>query len=97
MDEYEDAIIQLYQRVDPDLTYPMEDRIRQFIIGLRNEIREQVEIACPITMEEAINKARVVEATYSKNSSLSTYSLHCITARNRKLVDIKAILTQLTQ
>ena len=62
VDEYEDAIIQLYQRVDPNLKYPMEDRSRQFIIGLRDEIREQVEIACPNTMEEAINKVRAVEA-----------------------------------
>ena len=80
VDEYEDAIIQLYQRIDPDLAYPMEDRTRQFIIGLRDEIREQVEIACPDTMEEAINKARAVEAAYSKNSTLSAYSLrrtHC--------------------
>ena len=97
VDEYEDAVIQLYQRVDPDFTYPMEDRIRQFIIGLRDEIREQVEIACPTTMEEAINKARAVEAAYSKNSSLSAYSLHCTTAGNRELADIKTILTQLTQ
>src|SRR5271168_2672758 len=27
----------------------MEDRIKQFIIGLRDEIREQVKIACPTT------------------------------------------------
>jgi hypothetical protein len=97
VDEYEDAIIQLYQRVDPDFVYPMEDRTRQFIIGLRDEIREQVEIACPTTMEEAINKARAVEAAYSKNSSLSAYSLRRTTAGNEELADIKATLIQLTQ
>ena len=97
VDEYEDAIIQLYQRVDPNLRYPMEDRTRQFIIGLRDEIREQVEIACPNTMEEAINKARAVEAAYSKNSTLSSYSLCHTTQGNEELSDIKAVLTQLTQ
>ena len=48
-------------------------------------------------MEKVINKAQAVEAAYSKNSTLSSYSLRHTTQGNKELSDIKAVLTQLTQ
>ena len=93
MDEYEDAIIRLYQRADPDLTYSMEDRTRQFTIGLRDKIRKQVEIFCSNTIEEAVNRACAIEVVFSKNVLLSSYSTHCTGSRNENLSGIKAALT----
>jgi len=98
VDEYWNAIVELYQRVDPDRHYPMEDRMQQFVNGLRDELREPVEISIPHNIEEALNRARAVESTFSKNAPLSAYSM----TRTNKVVDnelqdIKAVLTQLTQ
>src|SRR3954470_23574062 len=99
VDEYYDAIIKLYQRVDPMNAYPREDKLRQFINGLRDELREPVEISCPIDLEDALNRAYAAESAYSKNSSLSTYSLrrNYLSQDNDELKDIKTAITQLSQ
>ena len=98
MDEYLDAIQRLYQKVDPTNLYPAEDKMRQFIDGLRDEIREPVEISCPINTDEALNKARAAEATFSRNAPLSLYSTCCnyLSQNNNEIQDIKQVLTQLT-
>ena len=85
-------MIQLYKSVDPKNEYSIEDRTRQFIIGLRDEIREQVKIACPTTLRKTINKAQAVKAAYSKNNTLSAYFFCCTTKGNKKLADIKTAL-----
>ena len=53
----------------------MEDKIRQFIDGLREEIREPVEISCPTTIGQALIKAKAAEAAFSRGVPLSSYSL----------------------
>jgi hypothetical protein len=98
VDKYLDAIQRLYQKVDPTNRYPAEDKVRQFIDGLRDEIREPVEISCPINMDEALNKARAAEATFSRNAPLSLYSTrrNYLSQNNNEIQDIKQVLTQLT-
>jgi hypothetical protein len=89
----------LYLRVDPDSIYPGEDRMRQFINGLRDELREPVEMALPNDMDEAVNRALAAESAFSKNSTLSGYSLrrNYMGAEDNELKDIKAALTQLSE
>ena len=57
VNEYWDAIMALYYRVDPNGEYLAEDKLQQFVSGLRNEIREPVEISIPANIEEALNRA----------------------------------------
>ena len=98
VDEYWDAVMGLYQRVDPNRNYPAEDRMQQFISGLRDEIREPVEISIPTTMDEALNRARAVESTFSRNAPLNAYSRNQSNRIvNNELQDIRAVLTQLSQ
>ena len=99
VDEYLDAIIRLYNKVDPDNRYPAEDALRQFINGLRDELREPVEISCPANLEEAVNRARAAEATFSRNAPLSSYSMKCnyLGQTTDEMKDIKEALNQLTQ
>jgi Retrotransposon gag protein/Zinc knuckle len=99
VDEYLDAITRLYNKVDPNRNYPDEDQLRQFINGLRDEIREPVEISCPANIEEAINRARAAEATFSRNAPLSSYSLrrNYLGQNTDEMKDIKEALNQLTQ
>lgn len=98
VDEYWDAITALYYRVDPNDNYPVEDKLQQFVGGLRNEIRGPVEISIPADIEEALNRARAVESTLSRHAPLSAYSmLSSSTTTNHELQDIRLALTQLTQ
>lgn len=98
VDEYVEALLNLYKKVDPTHAYPAEDHLQQFINGLRDEIREPVEIAMPTDLDSAIERAIIVESTFSRNAPLSAYSLHhTSTMRNNELKDIKSVLTQLTQ
>ena len=99
VDEYLDAIIRLYNKVDPDNRYPAEDALRQFINGLRDELREPVEISCPANLEEAVNRARAAEATFSRNAPLSSYSMkrNYLGQTTDEMKDIKEALNQLTQ
>ena len=98
MDEYLDAITRLYNKVDPNHNYPDEDQLCQFINGLRDEIREPVEISCPANIEETINRTHATEATFSRNAPLSSYSLqHNYLGQNTdEMKDIKEALNQLT-
>ena len=50
--------------------------MRQFIDGLHNELREHVEISCPTTIAQALIKAKVVEASFSRRVPLGSYSLN---------------------
>ena len=68
-------MMHLYKKVDPNNTYPVQDRLRQFIDGLREELREQVEISCPTTLNDALSKASAVEAAYSRHVPLGSYSI----------------------
>jgi len=98
VDEYWNDLYNLYLRVDPEEHYPAEDRLHQFLYGLRNEIREPVEIAGPVTIAEALQRARAVESTFSRNAPLSVYSLQRNqSSGNNDLQDIKSVLTQLSQ
>src|SRR5260364_254427 len=62
-------------RVDPENHYPEVDKIRQFVDGLRQEFQIPVQAENPITISQAVNKAKFIEVAYSKGSSLSAYSL----------------------
>ena len=72
--------------------------MQQFISGLRDEIRELVEMSTPVTMDEALDRARAVESTFSRNAPLSAYSRsQSNRIVNNELQDIRAVLTQLSQ
>lgn len=99
VDEYLDAVTQLYARVSTIGQYPEEDMMRQFINGLRDELREQVEIACPANMQEAVNKAHAVEAAYSGHKPLSAYSSqrNYLGQSTDEIKDIKETLSKLSE
>jgi hypothetical protein len=99
VDEYWDALFKLYERVDPRHIYPAEDRLQQFVNGLRNEIREPVEMSIPDDMDMALYRARAVESTFSRNAPLSAYSFQSNrpTQGTGELQELKAAIGQMAQ
>jgi hypothetical protein len=97
VDEYWDALFSLYERVDPRHIYPAEDRLQQFLNGLRNEIREPVEMSIPNDLEEALYRARAVESTFSRNAPLSAYSFYQPAQNTGELQEVKTAITSLAQ
>ena len=75
VNEYYDAIVHLYKKVDPDKAYPDADCMRQFIDRLRDELREPVEMSLPNNLQEAYTRATAAEAAFSRNMSLGAYSM----------------------
>ncbi|CAG8748809.1 14895_t:CDS:2 [Gigaspora margarita] len=75
VDEYYNELKRLYQKADPTERYPQIDRIRQFINRLKQELRELVEMEYPITIQQALKKAKVAEAAYYRGAHLSLYLL----------------------
>jgi hypothetical protein len=98
VDEYLDDLDNLYRKADPTNRYPAEDKLRQFIQGLRDELREPVELSCPDDIAAAIHKARTAEAYFSRNAPLSLYSMRrSNNSNNGELQEIKQVITQLSQ
>jgi dUTP pyrophosphatase len=75
VEKYLSALEDLWYKIDPNDVYPAEDKLSQFIEGLRDELRVQVEGDAPESIEEAIHKAKAVEKALSRGASLSAYSL----------------------
>ena len=75
VDAYVARLKEKWRRVDHTRAYPEEDRLNQFINGLRSEFIIQVRSAMPNTEEEAINIAKAIEVAYSGANDLSAYSL----------------------
>jgi len=75
IEEYVAAISELWKRIDPGNNRTELDRIHEFIEGLRPEFIVPVQSAMPITVEEAMEKARAVETAFSIGMELSAYSM----------------------
>ena len=73
VDKYLDDLDNLYCKADPTNRYPAENKLRQFIQGLRNELRKPVELSCPDNITTIIYKDRTTEAYYFRNVLLSLY------------------------
>jgi hypothetical protein len=76
VEEYFDDLEALYRKADPLNEYPEADKLRQFVGGLRPEIREPVEISAPRILEKALTRAKAAEAAFSRGVPLSSYSLN---------------------
>jgi Retrotransposon gag protein len=76
VDEYYSDLDALYRKADPNNELNDALRKRQFIRGLRRELREPVQMAMPTTLDQALQRARAAEAAYSQDIPLSAYSLN---------------------
>jgi hypothetical protein len=74
IDSYYAKLVNLWIRIDPTNSRLEEDRIHEFIKGLRPEFQMPVQIATPITVDQAVAKAKAVETTLSRGGNLSDYS-----------------------
>jgi hypothetical protein len=75
VEDYAADIESLYLKLDPDYNTPEDEKIEQFLQGLRPEFHTAIAAAVPRDLEEAVDRARAVEAVLSKDSTLSGYSL----------------------
>ena len=75
VEDYATDVESLYLKLDPDYNTPEDEKIEQFLQGLRPEFHTAIAAAAPRDLEEAIDRARAVEAVLSKDSTLSGYSL----------------------
>jgi len=75
VEDYAADVESLYLKLDPNYNTPEDEKIEQFLQGLRPEFLTAVAAAAPRDLEEAIDRARAVEAVLSKDSVLSGYSL----------------------
>jgi hypothetical protein len=76
VDEYHTDLDALYRKADPDYEISGQQRKRQFIRGLRRELREPVQIAIPKSLQQALERARAAEAAFSQDIPLGAYSLN---------------------
>ena len=97
VDEYVAALQELWQRVDPFTRYPEEDRLQQFLDGLRPEFIVPVASTLPTTTSDAIEKAKSIEAAFSGSAPLSAYSsLYNNTSNDRVLDQLERLTTKLS-
>ena len=75
VEEYAAAISELWKRIDPQGRRTELDRIHEFMEGLRTEFIVPVQSAMPITVDQAIEKAKAVETAFSIGMDLSAYSM----------------------
>ena len=76
VDEYYAELDSMFRKADPDYELSDTHRKRQFIRGLRRELREPVQMATPYVLQQALIKARAAEVAYSQDIPLSAYSLN---------------------
>jgi hypothetical protein len=83
--------------VDPFLRYPEEDRLQQFLDGLRPVFIVPVASTLPATTNDAIEKAKSIEAALSGSAPLSAYSsLYSNTSNDRVLDQLERLTTKLS-
>ena len=75
VEEYAAEMESLYLKLDPSHNTPEDEKIEQFLQGLRSEFQTAIAAAAPRDVEEAIDRARSIEAVLSKDTTLSGYSL----------------------
>jgi hypothetical protein len=75
VEEYAAEVESLYLKLDPKYNTPEDEKIEQFLQGLRPEFHTALAAAAPRDLEEAIDRARSVEAVLSRDTILSGYSL----------------------
>jgi hypothetical protein len=75
IESYTSKIYELWHRIDPQNRRTEEDKIQEYIEGLRPEFTIHVQGMMPTTVEQAIEKARSIEIALSMNMGLSDYSL----------------------
>ena len=61
--------------MDPNYNTSEDEKIEQFLQGLRPEFHTAIAAAAPRGLEEVIDQARAIKAILSKDSTLSGYSL----------------------
>ena len=65
----------LWKRIDPTNIRDELDRVSEFIEGLRAEFIVPVQSTMPTTVDEAVDKACVIEIVFLIGMELSAYSL----------------------
>ncbi|CAG8804905.1 12441_t:CDS:10, partial [Gigaspora margarita] len=95
VDEYYDELERLYHKADPTKRYPQVDHICQFVDGLRQELKEPVEI-------ESLKKTKTAKAAYFKGGPLSSYSLKRSylsqkNPNNKELNELKKAISEMAQ
>ena len=73
--EYAADVESLYLKLDPKYNTPEDEKIEQFLQGLWPEFHTALAAAALHDLEEAIDRARSVEAVLSRDTTLSEYSL----------------------
>ena len=75
VEEYAAEVESLYLKLDPNYNTPEDEKIEQFLQGLRPEFHTALAAAAPRDLEEAVDRARSIEAVLSRDTTLSGYSL----------------------
>jgi hypothetical protein len=69
VEDYAADIESLYLKLDPDYNTPEDEKIEQFLQGLRPEFHTAIATAASRDLEEAVDRTRAVEAVLSKDST----------------------------
>ena len=75
VEEYAAEVESLYLKLDPKHNTPEDEKIEQFLQGLRPEFHTALAAAAPRDLEETVDRARSIEAVLSRDTTLSGYSL----------------------
>jgi len=74
VDTYAGSLTDLYQKVDPLNQYPEEDRVQQFLKGLKPAIRMLTELNTPNNWNEAWQQAKKVENALKRGTGATPFN-----------------------